>query len=59
VVGLKAGWPLIYCGSKVCSGQVRAHLYTKFTMARDDGSAEARTHPSPSDPKSLGSRKTL
>jgi len=24
--GLNAGWPLIYCGSKVCSGQVRAHL---------------------------------
>jgi len=24
---LKAGWPLIYCGSKVSSGRVRAHLY--------------------------------
>jgi len=23
---LKVVWPLIYCGSKVCSGQVRAHL---------------------------------
>jgi len=27
VPGSKAGWPLIYCGSKVNSGQVRAHLY--------------------------------
>jgi len=26
VPGLKAGWPLIYCRSKVCSGRVRAHL---------------------------------
>jgi len=29
VPGSKPGWPLIYCGSKVCSGQVRAHLYQK------------------------------
>jgi len=26
-LGMKAGQPLIYCGSKVSSGQVRAHLY--------------------------------
>jgi len=25
--GLKAGQPLIYFGSKECSGRVRAHLY--------------------------------
>jgi len=27
VPGSKMGWPLICCGSKVCSGRVRAHLY--------------------------------
>jgi len=27
VPGSKLGQPLIYCRSKVCSGQVRAHLY--------------------------------
>jgi len=27
VPGSKAGWPLIYCGSKVSLGRVRAHLY--------------------------------
>jgi len=29
VPGSKAGQPLIYCGSKVSWGQVRAHLYLK------------------------------
>jgi len=28
VPGSKAGWPLIYCRSKVSSARVRAHLYT-------------------------------
>jgi len=28
--GSKTGWPLIYIGSKVCSGWVRAHLYLKL-----------------------------
>jgi len=27
LAGSNAGWPLIYCGSKVSSGWVRAHLY--------------------------------
>jgi len=31
VPGSEAGQPLIYCGSKVSSGQVRAHLYCKAT----------------------------
>jgi len=28
VPGSKLGWPLIYCGSKVSSGQFRTHLYS-------------------------------
>jgi len=31
VPGSKVGRPLIYCGSKVSSGQVRAHLYSGNT----------------------------
>jgi len=30
VPGSELGWPLIYFGSKVCSGRVRAHLYSAF-----------------------------
>jgi len=30
--GSEAGQPLIYCGSKVSSGRVRAHLYTPPTF---------------------------
>jgi len=32
VPGSKTGQPLIYCGSKVCSGPVRAHLYLQLNF---------------------------
>jgi len=34
VPGSKAGQPLIYCGSKVCSVRVRAHLYKRLFKRR-------------------------
>jgi len=34
VPGSKTGWPLVYYGSKVCSGRVSAHLYRKTHLCR-------------------------
>jgi len=40
----KTGQPLIYCGSKVCSGQARAHPYSHILMHRSHSQLQHCTH---------------